>query len=368
MVQSFSAVAVVNPSVIGALPSGLGESSGIEPTANGQYWSHNDGYGDNKLYCLNASGSLVRALTVSNAVNYDWEDLTHDANHSYMYIGDFGNNTFDRTNLRIYRIPYPSTVSGGTVTASAINFSYPDQHQFPASWMNFDAEAFFHWNGNLYIFSKPDGNAIGYTKLYRVPDQPGSYIATLIDSFYTNDRPTSASINSDGSAVVVMAVSRIHLFQHWNADNFFTGEHTSLNFGGVYTQKEAIDFSSLTEVVMTDENSGNGNYIYRLDLSPWFITAPTSGVNGPVETTGAEKALVFPNPANTYINVRSVQTEDDDLIFELFDVTGNLLRRATLPAIIGLKMDVSALPVGVYYYQLLDNKRVLQSKRLVVAR
>ena len=70
-------------------------------------------------------------------------------------------------------------------------------------WMNFDAEGFFQRNGLLYIFSKSDGSAVGYTKLYTIPDQPGTYTATLIDSFYTNDRITSADINSDISLPIV---------------------------------------------------------------------------------------------------------------------------------------------------------------------
>ena len=50
-------------------------------------------------------------------------------------------------------------------------------------WMNFDVEAFFHFNGHLYLFTKADGDAIGYTKMYRLSDDPGSYSATLVDSF-----------------------------------------------------------------------------------------------------------------------------------------------------------------------------------------
>ncbi|MBK9026208.1 MAG: hypothetical protein IPL69_20290 [Saprospiraceae bacterium] len=57
-------------------------------------------------------------------MNSDWEDLTSDCSRTYMFIGDFGNNACDRTNLHIYRTPYPSTVSGTTVTAEAINFTY----------------------------------------------------------------------------------------------------------------------------------------------------------------------------------------------------------------------------------------------------
>lgn len=363
-----SAWSAVTPTVISPLPAQVDESSGLISGPGGINWSHNDGYGDNHLYGFNSFGVLSRTITVTNAVNTDWEDITHDAGFNHLFIGDFGNNANDRTNLKIFRVPFPTATSSASVTASVINFSYPDQQQFPSGWMNFDAEAFFHFNGALYIFSKPDGIAVGFTKLYRVPDQPGSYVATLIDSFYTNDRPTSVAINSDGSAVVLIAVSRIHLFQNWTGDNFFSGQHTQINFGGVYTQKEAVSFRTLSEITMTDENNGVGNFMYSIDLAP-FLAAPTSASgNTPSESATVEKVVVFPNPASDYINIRPVQTKDNDVLFELFDVLGNRVKSATLPAIIGLRMDVSTLPVGTYYYHITNNGRELMTKRLVVTR
>ena len=212
----------ITPTLVAALPATLVECSGLDYTGNNAYWSHNDGYGDNHIYKLNNSGSITRTITVNNAINYDWEDLTHDFNRNYLYIGDFGNNACDRTNLHIYRINHPKNFSGSSVTADVINFTYPDQTQFPSPWMNFDAEGFFHHNGLLYIFSKADGSAIGYTKLYTIPDQPGTYVATLVDSFYTNDRITSADINSDASAVIISSNSHIHIFSGWSGVDIFT--------------------------------------------------------------------------------------------------------------------------------------------------
>lgn len=366
---AFSTVnASVTPTVLSSLPTQIDESSGLVSSPNGENWSHNDGFGDNHLYGFNSSGVLSRTITVSNAVNTDWEDITHDAGFNHLFIGDFGNNTNDRTNLKIFRIPFPTATSSSTVTADVIRFSYPDQQQFPSAWMNFDAEAFLHHNGSLYIFTKPDGIAVGYTKLYRIPDQPGTYVATLVDSFYTNDRPTSVAINSDGSAVVLLSVSRIHLFQNWTADNFFSGQYTRISFGGVYTQKEAVSFRTLSEITLTDEDNGVGNFLYKIDIAP-FLVAPTSSTgNSLSETAGVDKVVVFPNPASDFINIRPVQTKDNDVRFDLFDVLGNLVKSATLPAMIGLRLDVSTLPVGTYYYRVSDNDRELLTKRLVISR
>src|SRR5256885_16016558 len=97
----------VSANSMGSLPHILYESSGVDFTGGTHFWSHNDTQGDNNLYRIANDGSLTKTITVVNAHNKNWEDLTHDASRTYMYIGDFGNNNCDRTNLRVYRIPYP---------------------------------------------------------------------------------------------------------------------------------------------------------------------------------------------------------------------------------------------------------------------
>lgn len=47
-------------------------------------------------------GSTQRTVDVANAVNVDREDITTDG--SWLYIGDVGNNSGDRTNLRVLRV------------------------------------------------------------------------------------------------------------------------------------------------------------------------------------------------------------------------------------------------------------------------
>jgi len=98
--------ALVTPTIVAPIDSLIAECSGLDYTGGTHFWAHNDGYGDNTLYRISNSGVYTRSLVISNATNYDWEDITHDADRDYLYIGDFGNNSCSRTNLRIYRINY----------------------------------------------------------------------------------------------------------------------------------------------------------------------------------------------------------------------------------------------------------------------
>jgi hypothetical protein len=63
---------------------------------------------DDEIYEIDTLGNLIRTININSANNSDWEDITQDDLNNF-YIGDFGNNNNDRTNLRIYKIPSPTS-------------------------------------------------------------------------------------------------------------------------------------------------------------------------------------------------------------------------------------------------------------------
>lgn len=358
-----SAASLVTPVKLGTITSLAAESSGLDYTGGTHFWTHNDGYGDNNLYRIASDGSYTRTVTVTNVVNYDWEDLTHDASRTYMYIGDFGNNDHDRTNLRINRITYPSGISGSTVTADVIRFSYPDQTSFPSTWLNFDVEAFIHFNGFLYLFTKGDGQAMDYTKMYRLPDDPGTYVATLIDSFYVNDRITSADINEDGTALVLLANTNIHLFTGWTGSNFFNGQYTHLHFSTGWTQKEGIAFRTRTQVYISDENSGAGNHLYSLSLSAWIPPVQTTGLG---EFMADDFVQMYPNPVCRLLTVNTRGSVGSAFRFTLTDMSGSVLKQTDVSGNAVSTVDLSGLSGGVYIAWLRSDSGLEYYRRIVV--
>lgn len=370
MMSSASKAVSISANVLGNLPNELYESSAVDFTGGTHFWSLDDSGAPN-IYRIAMDGSLTRTVTITGASNRNWEDMTHDVARNNMFIGDFGNNNNDRTNLRIYKIPYPSSVSVNTIAAEEIRFTYPDQNRFPSPWMNFDAESFFHFQGKLYIFSKADGSAVGYTKMYSVPDMAGTYVATLVDSFYTNDRTTSADISPDGNAVVLISNSRIHIFRNYTGDNFFHGQHTLVSIAGSWTQKEGVCFAGNNDVYLTDENNGAGNHLYHIDLSAYIpIAMPPPP---PVVTTGIEQvneamAGVFPNPTNESVNVWVKNSGSDKLSVAIFDLTGKMIfsdaiENPNSPYVI----HTSDYPVGVYFYKVYANAKEIQTARLIIS-
>ncbi len=218
----------------------------------------------------------MRALYITNAVNTDWEEVCKDDNGDF-YIGDFGNNLNNRTDLKIVIVPNPSVIIGDSVAAQIINFSYPDQVAFPPhdSLKNFDMEAMFWFNDSLYLFSKNRTVPYnGYTKMYKLPSQPGSYVAQLTDSFFTgvgnliNNSITSATISSTGDKMLLISNTQGWLFSGFAGDNFFNGNVFDFSFGGTQTQKEGAAFINNGEVYFTDERLfSTGGNLYGYDFS-----------------------------------------------------------------------------------------------------
>lgn len=132
------------------------ESSGIVASRDqtGVLWTHNDSGGGPYIYCLRGDGSDCGRWTVTGAEAVDWEDIAigpgPEPGASYLYIADIGNNSHDRKNVVVYRVPEPdvSDESRDTAPATPLELRYP--RSVP------DAEALFvhPTNGDIYVITK----------------------------------------------------------------------------------------------------------------------------------------------------------------------------------------------------------------------
>lgn len=251
------------------LPNELNEVSGNEVLTNSSLiWMINDGGNKSKLYAVSKKGKIKKEINLKSK-NTDWEDLTSDEEGN-IYIGNFGNNTSSRKNLRILKID-KKYLSKKNAPVKEIEFEYEDQHKFPPKKKElfFDAEAFFYFKKHFYIFTKSrvEGK-FGKTSLYRFPAKKGKQIAKLIGEFDNgNDVEcwiTSADISSDGKKVVLLSQKNILVFTNFRADNFLSGKVKKIAFEH-QTQKEGICFKDPNTVLITDEKSqGIGGNLYEV--------------------------------------------------------------------------------------------------------
>lgn len=252
------------------------ETSGLEYTSRKTLWTLNDSGSEPVLYQIGVNGSIIRTLRISNTKNIDWEELAQDEEGNF-YIGDFGNNSHKRENLRIIKISNPDFITSDNVKAEIIDFKYSDQVEFPppSSEKNFDMEAMIVFGDSIFLFSKNWTNPFnGYTKLYRLPKSAGKYTAELIDSFYAGSGSkyrfwiTAADISHDNKYLVLLSSDRLWIFYDFIGSDFFSGKFKMIKMSS-NSQKEAICFISNYEIYITDERFRffSGGKLYYLDLS-----------------------------------------------------------------------------------------------------
>lgn len=253
------------------LPNELNEVSGNEVLKNSSLiWVINDGGNKSKLYAVSKKGKIKKEINIKSK-NTDWEDLTSDEKGN-IYIGNFGNNSSSRKNLRILKID-KKYLRKKNAEVKEIEFKYEDQDKFPPKKKElfFDAEAFFYFNKNFYIFTKSrvEGE-YGKTSLYKFSAKKGKHTAKLIGKFNNgNDLEcwiTSADISSDGKKVVLLSQKNILVFTDFKGDNFLSGKVKKIELEH-QTQKEGICFKDNNTLLITDEKAhGEGGNLYELKI------------------------------------------------------------------------------------------------------
>lgn len=146
----------------------LTESSGLAGSRRepGLYWSHNDSGGPATAYAFDETGALRGRLTLSGALNLDWEDMASfvEDGQPRLLLADVGDNLAARPLLAIYIADEPALPSGNLpdlrqLPRRTLRFSYPDGPRDCES-VTVDAQ-----EGFIYLLSKRDA----VPRLYRLP-------------------------------------------------------------------------------------------------------------------------------------------------------------------------------------------------------
>lgn len=83
------------------------------------------------------------------------------------------------------------------------------------------------------------------------------------------------------------------------------------------------------------------------------------------ENSQSEKLLAYPNPANSFVKITYQTNENAELV--LYNIVGEKVRN--YPIAIGskeIKIDTSELPAGTYFYSIVSEFSIKETKRLVV--
>ncbi len=331
--------------MLSTLENSIQESSGLI-YLDGKIITHNDSGDDPVLYEIDSlTGNVVRTVTVNNASHVDWEDICYD--DTYIYIGDFGNNSGSRTDLKIYRISisdYQET-ENDEANAEEINFSYPDQTDFTSgsNETNFDAEALISYGDSLYIFSKRWLD--NQSAVYSLPKEPGTYSANPLGMIFINGLITGATYNSVSGNVMLIGYSFILPFIVTIADiegsDFVNAniERQTIDLpSGISVQAEAITAITGNTYYLSSEQSVLG--------SPGLCKMVTDEVSNTSNIQNL-KLIIYPNPAIDYFRI----DHEDFYMAEIYSGDGRLVKRVRERVVGNEGMDV-----GVYLVVVRDEE------------
>ncbi|MTE26406.1 hypothetical protein F1003_05610 [Winogradskyella sp. ZXX205] len=242
----------------GSINNSLDEVSAAESLINSDLiWVIEDAGNDNHLYGLSRKGKIIMDITILNAENTDWEDLTSDSAGN-IYIGDFGNNNKKRKLFRILKVK-KEDLNASRAHAEIIEFILPKDVKSK------DFEAFFLFNNYFYIFSKETKKFI----VLKVPNKTGRHEAIVISDYNLkgkHNKITSADISFNDEKVLLLNHDKLWALSGFEGDDFFSGAINKLPFQH-NTQKEGVCFVNDTIVILTDErNDYEGGNIYSFNL------------------------------------------------------------------------------------------------------
>jgi hypothetical protein len=351
------------PTYITNLESTLNESSALI-IVNNDFWTLNDSENLNAIYQINASnGAVMRTVTIKNAVNTDWESIAQSDTH--LFIGDFGNNSGTRKNLRILKVSKTdlANTTDDTVTAEIIDFTYSDQTTFTSApnATNFDGEALIFAHDSLHIFSKNWANL--KTKHYQLTANAGSTIATLQEEFDVAGLITDASISPETGNIVLIGYKNGPLYScfswllsDYQRSNFFSGNKrlielgSSLNLG----QTEGISLKNDNTGFFTSELVSNSYLtippkLYSFNFNNFFGTIPNSTLE-----INERANRVYPNPCFNQITIESSQP-----MLTKFSINNMLGSKVVQGELVPGKnnIDLNSLPRGSYVISFEGNNK-----------
>ena len=348
-----------------ALNATVSESSGVI-YYNGKIITHNDSGNANELYEMDPSGpTITRTVTISNATNVDWEDITQDAD--YIYIGDIGNNNGDRTDLKIYKISKTDYDASNSVTAEIINFSYANQSDFTSNpqatpW---DAETLISIDANnLLLVSK---NWVTFeAQTYVVPKTPDTYslspqTSTLPDPSGNYDLITGGTYNPiTGKVYLVGYTSNTGTFNAlrpfiyecsgFSGTDIFSGTNTQYDISGAslgnfsYEQTEGITYVDADTYYVTSETFDTG---YGISDYGKLIEVTTSDVALSLEGVSSEILEIYPNPTRDIVQINT----SNAMQVEVYTMQAQRLLKTNLKTV-----DLSTFRPGIYLFKITLNE------------
>ena len=201
------AITISPPQLVGAISSStLNETSGIVGSRSlpGTLWVHNDSGDTARFFAISTTGALQGQFSLHNATATDWEDIAigpKTGGGNYLYLGDIGDNSANRSQIAIYRTGEPQAMETAGVILEA-NYSKA-LLQYPGGPRNAESLLVDPLTGDLFIITKSPSGQI-YSAPSTVFDTTSVTQLTSVGSLTVAiNAPSAADISPDGLHILV---------------------------------------------------------------------------------------------------------------------------------------------------------------------
>jgi hypothetical protein len=209
----------------------LDEVSGIQSGEGGVFFLHND-EGSPSIYIADEDGRHLGKVTIRDAKNRDWEDITRMPGESgpMLVLGDTGDNKTRYKSVKLYFVAEPKPSASGAY-ASEVDLLHKLKVRYPDGPRDCEAMAYDPASSMLLFLTKRDhpprlyglpvdeALQAGKAELQYLGDVPGFRPPTMADLFTSKKRgpwvsqPTGMDISSDGRRAAVITYRSLYLFE-----------------------------------------------------------------------------------------------------------------------------------------------------------
>ncbi len=333
----------------------------IEQTADGGYilaGSQNDVFGfyDMLVLKLDGNGDYQWNQTFGRN-NNDIADMVRQVNGTYVLTGDTrsygagGNDVMlydlDSLGNEIWSHTYGDSLQNGCqgvfITSDTNLLSYGETEIYPSSAFNFYLQK-IDLNGNSlwrYTYGGTGADAVFSVN----EDADGGFVCTGYSNSYNGFNPLD---------LVIFKVDRFGSFL-W--EQTYGGPGIDIGY-------EIIKSVDDDGFIITGQTFSNNNDYYLLKLNNAGLI---SGISN-YENQSGQLSNAFPNPANgaIFINYK-LNDPAKKYTMTVRDVCGKMLQQKIVNASENVvKMDVSALSPGMYFYTLMMGDAAIATKKFIV--
>lgn len=245
---------ILKSSQVTLLDNVVNETSGLI-YFDSSFWTINDSGGANILYRIDpATGKITQQITISNAENKDWEEITAD--EKYVYIADIGDNSHNRDQKQIYKLAKADISKDKTdraMVSQVIRFKYPESD----SSYNFNAEAMVSDGSVLHLFTKD----LLESNHFIIPLKAGNYTATYVEKLETKGQVTGAALDSKSKTLILVGYfgfgdRLLWKFTDFTNTNYFKGKIQKFSLGNLTetSQVEAVCLDKSNKAYFSNES------------------------------------------------------------------------------------------------------------------